>query len=278
MEDIRAGLLETDAEVVLRGGHLDKPVLLCNLSIVEGRKFVHLWKGCPILNKFLTGKNTNQRPLAASLAIENIAARRNAACRLALEDQSGSDTGDHGETEEDAKALDPTAALDLENGDAECQNQRKKKKQPELPLKMKMLKLPRFLPIEVEGAFEAPWCPLVLVEVASTAPAIEATTENFQALSALIDKDLASGECRRHRYPRKFAVTGEGAEKQSVYELPNKKGRFYNKVAVDRPCQRKRPYAKSYQTKRVKLPKSNKDISVGSHEGKAEENEEDCLS
>ena len=118
MAEVRAGLFDTDPEVVLRCVFLDKPALLRNLTIADGHKFVHLWKGCPILNKFLTGKSVSQRPLANSLVNENLATKRNEACRLALAE----------EPEKDEEAADPTDALGLEEDEvAESKDSRKLK-------------------------------------------------------------------------------------------------------------------------------------------------------
>ena len=103
---------------------------------------------------------------------------------------------------------------------------------------MKLMSTPSFLPVEVQGAEGAPWRPLVLLEVASTAPAMEATSENFKALFDLVAADLASGHQKR--------------ERPEISEKPSK---------------RSRPYAKTYTTKIVRANSSETD----------KDGEEDCL-
>ena len=279
MGEVRAGLRDTDPEVVLRGGHLDKPILLCNLTIVEGHKFVHLWKGCPILNKFLTGKSAMHRPLANSSAIENLAAKRNEAFREILADEE-----DGGE-----EADDPVDALGLDEEDDVMLDKNRKgqgkaaKRKKYLPIRMKMMSRPSFLPVEVQGGFapsgeSAPWRPLVLLEVASTAPAMEATSENFKALFDLVASELAEGLQKRERYPRRTGNASGGDENTALYQAKTKKdgtGGFYFKEVLETPSKRPRPYARCYKTRRLRPEGGSGTLSKGTESDK--EGAEDCL-
>lgn len=279
MGEVRAGLRDTDPEVVLRGGHLDKPTLLGNLTIVEGHKFVHLWKGCPILNKFLTGKSAMHRPLANSSAIENLAAKRNEAFREILADEE-----DGGE-----EADDPVDALGLDEEDDVMLDKNRKgqgkaaKRKKYLPIRMKMMSRPSFLPVEVQGGFapsgeSAPWRPLVLLEVASTAPAMEATSENFKALFGLVASELAGGLQKRERYPRRTGIASGSDENTALYQAKTKKdgtGGFYFKEVLETPSKRPRPYAKCYKTRRLRPKGGSGTLSEGTELDK--EGAEDCL-
>lgn len=279
MGEVRAGLRDTDPEVVLRGGHLDKPTLLGNLTIVEGHKFVHLWKGCPILNKFLTGKSAMHRPLANSSAIENLAAKRNEAFRDILADEE-----DGGE-----EADDPVDALGLDEEDDVMLDKNRKgqgkaaKRKKYLPIRMKMMSRPSFLPVEVQGGFaprgeSAPWRPLVLLEVASTAPAMEATSENFKALFGLVASELAGGLQKRERYPRRTGIASGSDENTALYQAKTKKdgtGGFYFKEVLETPSKRPRPYAKCYKTRRLRPKGGSGTLSEGTELDK--EGAEDCL-
>ena len=284
MGEVRAGLRDTDPEVVLRGGHLDKPTLLGNLTIVEGHKFVHLWKGCPILNKFLTGKSAMHRPLANSSAIENLAAKRNEAFREILADEE--DGGEEADDPVDALGLDEEDDVKMDyqkskkNGRSECQ---KSKARKYLPIRMKMMSRPSFLPVEVQGGFapsgeSAPWRPLVLLEVASTAPAMEATSENFKALFDLVASELAGGLQKRERYPRRTGIASGSEENTALYQAKTKKdgtGGFYFKEVLETPSKRPRPYAKCYKTRRLRPEGGSGTLSKGTESDK--EGAEDCL-
>lgn len=267
MAEVRAGV-PADSEIVLRGGLLEKPALICNLTVVHGRKFIHLWKGCPILNKFLTGRNVSERSLANSAIIEKLAALRNAVCRSAIEE-------DRCDTEEDVC---PTEALGLEEiGDAERSKAKKPRSRNYLPIRMKLLSLAPFLSVEVPGAFGTPWHPLVLLEVSSTAPAMEATSENFKALFDLVALDVASGSHKREQYPRKSTFASRDKDTQALYEQTSKKGKtcVYVKKVLEKPSKRRRPYAKAYSTKVIRSDSNSGSLSTtdaGQH------GHDDCLS
>ena len=222
------------------------------------------------------------RPLANSSVIENLAAKRNEAFREILADEE-----DGGE-----EADDPVDALGLdEEDDVKMDNQKSKKNgisnakkaRKYLPIRMKMLSRPSFLPVEVQGGFaprgeSSPWRPLVLLEVASTAPAMEATSENFQALFDLVASELADGLKKRERYPRRTGNASGGDENTALYQTKTKKdgtGGFYFKEVLETPSKRPRPYAKCYKTRRLRPKGGSGTLSKGTELD--EEGAGDCL-
>ena len=148
---------------------------------------------------------------------------------------------------------------------------------------MKMMSRPSFLPVEVQGGFaprgeSAPWRPLVLLEVASTAPAMEATSENFKALFGLVASELAGGLQKRERYPRRTGIASGSDENTALYQAKTKKdgtGGFYFKEVLETPSKRPRPYAKCYKTRRLRPEGGSGTLSKGTESDK--EGAEDCL-
>ena len=137
--------------------------------------------------------------------------------------------------------------------------------------------------MEVQGGFaprgeSAPWRPLVLLEVASTAPAMEATSENFEALFDLVASELAEGLQKRERYPRRTGNASGGDENTALYQAKTKKdgtGGFYFKEVLETPSKRPRPYAKCYKTRRLRPKGGSGTLSEGTELDK--EGAEDCL-
>ena len=60
------------SELVLRGGGLDKPVVLTELKEENGKRFVHLVKNDEILASLLTGVSKSRRVLSNTLTIERV--------------------------------------------------------------------------------------------------------------------------------------------------------------------------------------------------------------
>ena len=237
------------SEVVLRGGYLKQPILLTRLVVSGGKKFVYLWKGSPELNKFLTGLSSCKRPLASCLVFEKLAERRNAAYRQALVDlkasateasrpNEGRDLADRLELDADA----PQEGDAPEEGAAPKERLRVFKKfRPQLP---------RFVAVDIEKPGQETWSPLLLLEPATKAPAMEATADNFASLFALVDNERLHGSCaRKQRGASSRAPRGPQHAREYFVRPASRPSHWVRKEpAAPSATGSARPYAKRYKT------------------------------
>jgi len=200
VQPIKLGRLPS--EVVLRGGYLKQPVILTRLTTVEGKRFVYLWKGCPDLNRFLTGVPVCKRPLASCHVFEQIAEQRNETYRQKLADLKGA-----GGAVDDPKASrldadgDAVESLGLDDTASKTSPVDVRNARMRVFKKVKG-QVQRMEAVSIDHPGLDSWRPLVLMEPATKAPAMEATAGNFSALFALVDHELTHGNAtkqERHR-------------------------------------------------------------------------------
>jgi hypothetical protein len=186
-------------EIVLRGGLLKGPVVLAGLSVVLGKQFVALRKADKVLNEFLTGRPAHLRLLAKTSIFEKLLALRNGRCRDLLAEirqPAGDDAGvmvAGAEGQKDDLGLDdPGDVLVAENHVA----------QRARSVSHRVLKsqLHRTAVVSQEQPDGTLWKPVLLVDVAHKAPAMECVAANFQALFDIVQADLADGTSHRKRY------------------------------------------------------------------------------
>jgi hypothetical protein len=179
---IACGILPS--EIVLRGGGLDKPVVLTELKEESGKRFFHLVKANEIVSMFLTGSCKSRCLLANSLTIEHVGSLRDDKfAELAAE--LGGDA-----SVELAASVDD--GLDLVPAVIGTPSPRKARVRPQI-----LIQMPSFAAVEVLMPDDTMWRPVVLLADRKSNPFIEATEQNFQNLYILVQHDLAGGQQKR---------------------------------------------------------------------------------
>jgi hypothetical protein len=115
--------------------------------------------------------------------------------------------------------VDKAAALELDadsptepNSEPNRGRRRSRGKRADLGL------VPDFAPVLLQHAGKAPWSPLILMETATKAPAIEVTADNLGRLLELIVEDLQDGAVKRVKH---------GVDRQGPAPRGNKGDREY---------------------------------------------------
>jgi hypothetical protein len=185
-------------EIVIRGGLLKGPVVLAGLSVVLGQQFVTLRKADKVLNEFLTGRPAHLRRLAKTSIFEKLLALRNDRCRDLLAEirqPAGDDAGvmvAGAEDQKDDLGLDdPGDMLVAANPVAQRRS---------VSHRVIQSQLPRTAVVSQERPDGTLWKPVLLVDVAHKAPAMECIAANFRALFDIVQADLADGTTHRKRY------------------------------------------------------------------------------
>ena len=165
-------------EAVLRGGHLAAPVVLQNLRVVEGRQFIPLSISCINLCQFLSGRCRQTSPLSKWGVFKRFVALRRSFVHDFLnpaKDQVGPGGEDH------------AAALGL---DAECEDC---PQQPIRRTRRKSRVVKKQLPAMFDATMPIPgrpdWVFALLLESGTSAPCIEATQANFDALLHIVETE-----------------------------------------------------------------------------------------
>jgi hypothetical protein len=183
---ITTGVAET--ELVVRGGYLKAPEVFTQLKLVDGSKFMYLVKSSHQLSKFLSREATHKRPLAKTDVFERLQKLRDDRYRAFL---VGEGDGPGAPTE-----ADPCEQLCLDSIVATSP--------AKLPPRRLLSSLRQQVPSQAEVVMprqgQEPWRVTVLLERATKAVAIEATSANLHALFELVDNDLTCNVTRRKRY------------------------------------------------------------------------------
>ena len=235
------------SELVLRGGCLKEPVLLSGLRTADGAQFLVLFKGCPLLNKFLTGTPVCKRPLAKTTLIEYILAKKNSAFDAAVTEvkQGSAPIADNALAEADfASALcldDPPAAAPRESSGPGPRNHRKLR-----GIGRFVAQLPSTCLVQLQRG-NATWDLRVLLDGKTKAPAIEASAGNLQRLFSWVQEDLREGGRVRARYGAAQAPerTPRGCRDSREYLVRNRWVKKIRLPVIHKPT---RPYARSFRT------------------------------
>ena len=243
-------------ELVLRGGFLPRPEVLTGLRAIDGARFVHIWKVCPTLNKFLTRESSSRRPLSRSSILDELTKAKNEmvdALMGSLRKKLA---------EEDNNAEDKAAALDLDADWVDSEKPAQKKQNKRAKLTAHQLPLTSVLEFQLPSGLT--WKPRVLVE-ARCAVAVEATQENFQILFDAVTGEIQEGNFKRRRNGSSDSK-GDEKEGQSLggnaprtYFVSCKK-RWIKKVPVQASAT-KRPYTTKYTS--TTLSSSSEDAASG---------------
>jgi hypothetical protein len=186
------GLLPT--ELVVRGGMLDKPMVVTDLVLLHDRQFWRLKKSDSKLSQFLTGVTASMRQLSNTLVFERLTADRDARYTAALQGLGFDGGGDVGEERKDDLGLEGSG------GGSPVSRKIKTRVRSQMPATVTLaIDLP-------DGSV---WQPVVAMDPPKVAIAMEAITENFDALFMLVRLDLEDGTSRRAQWGHEREL-GEG--------------------------------------------------------------------
>ncbi len=183
--DRKTFLGQLPTELVLRGGMLDKPIVVTDIVMIQGRQFMRLRKGDAKLSQFLTGVALSQRQMSNSTVIERLTTLRDDKYTILLQElghAGGTDT-----VEESADDL----GLNGSTGGSPTTRPNKSKVRSLMPA---ITTLAVVLPDGSE------WQPSVMMDPRHIAPAMEATSENLDALFVLVRQDMDDGNVRRPQF------------------------------------------------------------------------------
>ena len=184
-------------EIVLRGGYLKRPTLLCGLVVVDGRQFIHLQKASPELSWFLTGLPVFKRPLLKTNAFEAVMDARDAKYQALIREMGSLDVAGPAPLVDDLGLDAPPASVD--NAAAAAGRNSKRQRRVATSLSKQ---LPRAVEVVVHRPGLPDWTPLVLVENGRGTAGMEAIDANFAALFEMVAADLARGGVKgRQHYP-----------------------------------------------------------------------------
>ena len=234
---VLVGLMPT--ELVLRGGRLKEPTVLSRLRLEDGCAFAALWKSDPVLNRFLSGTRLSARPLARSSVFNMLAERRNAAYKEAVREATSSLQGDLQDDLADALGLDEEPAKP-----AAAKGGRRHRRVG------KPVSVPRSVVLEIPRSGFVPWRPRVLLDKATCVVSMEATTENFQALFALVADELGSGSRPRAEAGRSVKPPRGQAGARSYWNA--KEGQWVQKILQEDPVDTS---AKPFRMRRFRVLK-----------------------
>ena len=238
-----------DNEVMLRGGHLEGPIVYTLAFPAGGKTFLPLWKTDPVLTRFLTPGSLNGNPLAGTTLFEKIVEVRRVACGEALATPAPADQRDKA----DDLGLDEPGAP---------QSKRRHRRGAHLPT-------PTAVEITVPDVAGGPWRLWVAwPRHPGAAPAMEATAHNVQRLLAAVSADLAENT-RRERSKNVYEDRrGETGEREYLLTVTNAKGAskqvWRKRKRLTEPSGN-RPYSRKYQqTTRTAAPSLESDLDDAS--------------
>jgi hypothetical protein len=183
--NIACGVLPS--ELVIRGGGLEKPIVLTELKEESGKRFFHLVKDNENVALLLTGACKSRRLLANSLTIEHLGRLRDDKFNQLAAELGGQAGGQLAASEEDVLGLVAVSAS----------TPSPRKARVKLQIQSQM---PTSAAVEIELPDGTMWRPVVLLTDRKTNPHMEATTENFNNLYILVQHDLSAGEHKRERH------------------------------------------------------------------------------
>lgn len=227
------------SELVLRGGLLPKPVILTNVKFIGDKPFLHLWKGHPAICKFLTGVSSCRRPLSNSSVFEALQKLKN----VKFQDLVKQARDGHTEPESQ-DAVDFVDQLGLDAPEAKASPTKSRRAVSASRL---LAQLPSFASVAYDH--QDGWEPMLLMEAASKAPAIEATAENMQMLFNLVASELAVGTTKETKLgvdapgPRRAPRGPAGARQYFIRNRWVTKIKSLEDGAAPRP-----PYARRFRT------------------------------
>ena len=206
----KVGLVQ-DTEMVIRGGYLRGPVVATGLRLVDGRTYMYLAKSSLLLCNFFAVQPARKKPLAKSLMFERIAQARNDKYKALVKGTGTQPCAAPAATGQDVATdpcdlldmdLDPLGDLGIDAGPPPQGGEPKGKRSKTAPRIRKKVRnaVSTSAEISVALAGRPDWKVWVLMEVASKAPAIEATVDNMQLLFDVIDNEIQFGGIRRPRY------------------------------------------------------------------------------
>jgi len=196
-------------EIVLRGGFLKTPAVLGGTVTVLNKPFVYLWRTAGTLQDFLSPAAAFKRPLKNCAVFDRLAALRNAEfqkIKAALE-REGEAAGD---SQQSGKSEAWHDDLDLDDGPASSPDPKRPRKRGQKS-KTEAALMPKTVQVVYERPGKSPWEPILLLEPARRAAAMEATAENFQILFDLVNYGLPADKAASGASsPSRAQVADEG--------------------------------------------------------------------
>jgi hypothetical protein len=209
---VSVGLLDT--EIVLRGGYLLRPEILTNIRLVDDRKFVPLWKSCPVLNKFLTSNCYSKHPLKGCTFFN--------AMKVLREQKRADISAEWRRVGTENIEKDKADDLGLE-AEPVVRGRRRSRAIPKHTL-------PKYVEITMLSGGLGRWTLTVLLESQAAAIVMEASQLNFDKLAACVHKELGvpSGRAKSVRKPINAAFSPRGPKTAREYFSKSKNQWFRN--------------------------------------------------
>jgi len=225
------------------GGRLQQPLVLTRLVEVDNALYVYLWKTNPELVRFLSDRPAYNRPLANTRAFEAVAEARN---RLYNNLLMGSDRDSQSE-----RAQELVSVRDLDEPDVGASGQSRQavcRSGGRRSIKSAKACLPRSGEITVNHGSCAPWTLRVLLEPASKAAALEATSENFRRLFELVDHDLVHGPQEAVRPDPSIPISRPAPRGEPGAREYWVRNRWLTKIKTSQQSRTRRPHAPVFKT------------------------------
>jgi len=188
---VRTGV--SDAELVLRGGYVKKPIVLTQLRTLAGKQFLYLTKQSTQLSSFLCKERVNKHPLAKTFVFERLAKARDDVYKKLM--SAGGDTLPVAPASQKPDEQDQLGLDDLNATATSLQDSGKKR-----PRKKDRIQIAPTATIELPMLGGNPWEVIMLMEPANKSPAIEATEANLQQLFDIVNDEIEHGQVRRPKY------------------------------------------------------------------------------
>jgi hypothetical protein len=224
---VSLGLLPN--EIVIRGGLLLKPVIVSNVSVVAGAHYLVLIKSNPVLCQFLAGQTSCKRPLVKTMVFETLQKARNTKFKELVEEARGA-SGDLGPGEADDADIEDKLGLDL---DVVVSSPTKGKRK--VAISRLVAQVPSAAKVSMLGG---EWCPMMLMEGSTKAPAIEATPDNLRRLFDMAQAEMEDGIAKRARHGSNSGDRPEprGPQGRREYVVGNK---WVTKIRVEDAAENK---------------------------------------
>ena len=200
-------------ELVLRGGSLNGPSVLSGLRVVDDKQFLHLQQSNPVLCKFLTGKAACFRPMAKTSVVEELRKLRDRAYKEALDGLLAASVpaplvnapaAPVDDLDLDAPGVEPAALVDATAASRSSRSL----------LRAARMQVPRTTTVTCQRPGAAPWSVTLLLENGRGAPAMWATSANFDRLLELVRAEIASDTFRRKAHPKASKAEGRRAPRK----------------------------------------------------------------
>jgi hypothetical protein len=186
-QPVSLGLLPD--EVVIRGGLLPKPMIVSNVKVVAGAPYLVLIKSSAVLCQFLAGRSSCKRPLVKTMVFETLLEARNTKFKELIEEARGA-AGDLGPGEGEVAEFEDKLGLDV----AVPSPAKGKRK---VAISRLVAQVPAAAKVSMLGG---EWCPMMLLEGSTKAPAIEATPDNLRRLFDMAQAEMEDGVIKRARH------------------------------------------------------------------------------